>query len=56
MEHLANILDRVSDGFVALDTNWRYVYVNRQAATLFGRRAEDLVGRYIWTEFPEGGS
>jgi PAS domain S-box-containing protein len=54
MEHLANILDRVSDGFVALDANWRYVYLNRQAATLFGRRAEDLVGRHIWTEFPEG--
>ena len=54
MEHLANILDRVSDGFVALDSSWRYVYVNQQAATLFGRRPSDLVGRHIWTEFPEG--
>ena len=50
----ANILDRVTDGFVALDTNWRYTYVNRQAALLFGRRPQDLIGRHIWTEFPEG--
>jgi PAS domain S-box-containing protein len=49
-----DILDRVSDGFVALDTNWRYVYLNRQAAALFGREPSDLIGRHIWTEFPEG--
>lgn len=52
--HLYDVLDRVSDGLVALDTNWRYTYVNRQAAGLFGRTPEDLIGRHIWTEFPEG--
>jgi len=54
MQSLTDILDRVSDGCVALDKNWRYTYVNRQAASLFGKRAEDLIGRHIWTEFPEG--
>jgi PAS domain S-box-containing protein len=54
MQPLANILDRVSDAFVALDKNWYYTYVNQQAASLFGRRPEDLIGRHIWTEFPEG--
>jgi PAS domain S-box-containing protein len=49
-----NVLERVSDAFVALDRDWRYTYVNRQAAALFGRRPEDLIGRHIWTEFPEG--
>ena len=48
------LLERVSDGFVALDTHWRYTYVNERAAALFGRRPEDLLGRHIWTEFPEG--
>jgi len=52
--HLYDVLDRVSDGLVALDTNWHYTYVNRQAAGLFGRRPADLIGRHIWTEFPEG--
>ena len=54
MQVLTDILDRVSDGFVALDKNWCYTYVNQQAAGLFGRRPEELVGRHIWTEFPEG--
>jgi PAS domain S-box-containing protein len=50
----ADVLERVSDGLVALDRDWRYTYVNSQAASLFGRRPEDLIGRHIWTEFPEG--
>jgi PAS domain S-box-containing protein len=44
----------VSDAFVALDKDWRYTYVNRQGAALFGRTPADLIGRHIWTEFPEG--
>jgi PAS domain-containing protein len=44
MQVLTDILDRVSDAFVALDKNWCYTYVNEQAASLFGRRPEDLVG------------
>jgi PAS domain S-box-containing protein len=51
---VGDVLERVSDAVVALDRNWRYTYVNRRAASLFGRRPEDLIGRHIWTEFPEG--
>ncbi|HSP93270.1 MAG TPA: PAS domain S-box protein [Thermoanaerobaculia bacterium] len=53
-EQRASILERVSDGFVALDTDWRYTYLNTKAAQIFGRRREDLIGKHIWTEFPEG--
>ena len=49
-----DVLERISDGLVALDRNWRYTYVNHQAASLFGRQPADLIGRHIWTEFPEG--
>jgi len=51
---LHDLLDRISDGLVALDTDWRYTFINRQAASLFGRTPADLIGRHIWTEFPEG--
>ena len=51
---MREILERVSDAFVALDTSWRYTYVNAHAAALFGRNPEDLIGRHLWTEFPEG--
>jgi PAS domain S-box-containing protein len=50
----SDVLERVSDGVVALDRNWRYTYVNSRAAMLFGRQPDELVGRHIWTEFPEG--
>lgn len=48
------VFERITDAFVALDAEWRYTYVNRKAAAVFGRRAEDLIGRTIWEEFPEG--
>ena len=53
-EQLGAILERVSDAIVGLDRGWRYTYVNRKAASLFGRKPKDLIGKHIWTEFPEG--
>lgn len=52
---LRNVLARIDDGFIALDLDWRFTYVNAQAARLLGRdNLDDLLGRHIWTEFPEG--
>jgi PAS domain S-box-containing protein len=48
------ILERVSDAFVALDKNWVYTYVNRKAGEIFGKTPEELIGKNIWEEFPEG--
>ena len=35
---LYDFLEHISDGFVALDKNWCYVYVNRRGAEMLGRR------------------
>lgn len=51
---LSSAFERVTDAFVALDRNWRYTYVNARAGELFGRRPEELLGKHIWTEFPDG--
>lgn len=51
---LADIFERITDGFVSLDRDWRYTYVNQKAAQIFGRQRADLIGKNIWTEFPEG--
>ena len=53
-DRLAMILENITDAFVVLVTRWNYIYVNGKAAEIFGRLPEDLVGRHIWTEFPEG--
>ncbi|HAZ30306.1 TPA: hypothetical protein DCY65_01885 [Candidatus Acetothermia bacterium] len=52
---LASVLERISDGVVALDRDWNYTYVNPQAAVMLNReRPDDLIGKHIWTEYPEG--
>lgn len=43
---LGDVLDRVSDGVVALDREWHYTYVNPQAAHIFGREPQELIGRH----------
>jgi diguanylate cyclase (GGDEF)-like protein/PAS domain S-box-containing protein len=50
---LDDILDRITEAFVAFDRDYRYVYVNRQAAVLLGREAGELLGRRVWDVFPE---
>ncbi len=50
-----NILSSISDGFVAVDKNWCYSYLNeRGAAMLLNHKPDDLLGKHIWTVFPEG--
>ena len=53
-EALTQVLEATSDAFVALDANWRYTYVNEHAGRLFHRDPASLIGKHIWTEFPEG--
>jgi len=48
------VFERVTDAYVALDRDWRYTYANAKACQLFGRAVGELIGRHIWTEFPEG--
>ncbi|QSJ20417.1 CHASE3 domain-containing protein [Nostoc sp. UHCC 0702] len=51
---LADILETVTDAFIALDRNWCYTYINQRAGQIFQRNPEDLIGKNIWKEFPEG--
>lgn len=51
-ENYRMIMERISDAFVAIDKNWNYTYVNRQAGDIMGRSPESLIGKNIWEEFP----
>lgn len=54
-ELLDKVFDRVNDGIVALDNNWCYTYVNARAARMLQReKPEELIGKHIWTEYPQG--
>ncbi len=50
---LFNILESISDAFVAIDANWCYTYVNQKAAEIVGKKAKDLIGKNIWQESPD---
>jgi PAS domain S-box-containing protein len=52
-ENYRNLVERISDGFMALDLNWRFTYVNKKAEQIFKRPPGYLLGKHIWTEFPE---
>ncbi len=46
-------LERVTDGFIALDKNFNYIYVNKRIGEMVQRDPASLVGKNIWEEFPE---
>jgi len=44
-------LDRMTDAFCGIDESWRLTYLNKRAAELLPRDAEDLLGDQIWDRF-----
>ena len=52
-DSVANIIERISDGFVAFDAQMNYTYVNERSGELLGRKPEDLIGKNYWKEYPE---
>lgn len=51
-EQIVNFLEGMSDAFFALDTDWRFTYVNYKAAQFLQRSPEELFGKNFWEEFP----
>ena len=52
-EKYRTLVERISDGFIALDVNWCFTYINKKGEKLFNRPPGYLVGKNMWTEFPE---
>ena len=52
-ERSTDILESISDAFFAVDDEWRFTYVNREAEEIWGRSREGLLGKNIWEEFPQ---
>ncbi|BAZ31567.1 multi-sensor signal transduction histidine kinase [Cylindrospermum sp. NIES-4074] len=50
---VSNILESITDAFFALDQEWRFTYVNRQAERIWQKTQDELIGKNIWQVFPE---
>ncbi|HET7638953.1 MAG TPA: PAS domain-containing protein, partial [Ktedonobacteraceae bacterium] len=50
---VVGILERITDGFVAIDQQWRYIYINHRTEELLGICREELLGKIVWEVYPE---
>ncbi len=50
---LIKTLESVTDAFFMMDRDWCFTYVNKEAERMLGRKRGDLLGRQVWTEFPD---
>lgn len=52
-QRVSNILESITDAFIAFDQEWRYTYVNQEAARLLGKPPAELLGKRWQEIFPE---
>lgn len=43
--------EHMGEAYFALDRNWRFTYLNREAERLLGQPREQLLGKGIWEEY-----
>ncbi|XHX76482.1 MAG: GAF domain-containing protein [Stenomitos frigidus ULC029] len=49
---IRSILESITDGFFALDPDWRFTYVNPQAERILDQAPGELLGKVIWEAYP----
>ena len=50
---LEGTLERINDGFIALDTEYDVTFVNQRAESLLPYTADELEGMNLWDAFPD---
>jgi len=50
---LEEILERITDAFIALDKNWRFTIINKKAGEVFKLDPIGMIGKNIWTDLPK---
>ncbi|MGE5096926.1 MAG: PAS domain-containing protein, partial [Betaproteobacteria bacterium] len=48
----SEVLESITDGFIALDREFRFEYVNHEAELILGIARADLIGQSIWDAYP----
>jgi len=51
--NMTGILENTTDGFLALDADWKFIYINPKAATLLDCSRNELLGENFWEKFPK---
>jgi PAS domain S-box-containing protein len=53
LEERNDILERIGDGFFAVDRNWVITYWNTAAERTMGKSRTDMLGNCLWSQYPE---
>ena len=51
-QELQTVLGSITEGLLILDKDWKFTFLNKQGAVIFGSNAEDLIGQRMWDVFP----
>ena len=51
--NLEQILSSLREGFLTLDRDWRYTYINDRQLEIIGMSRESVMGRSVWDVFPD---
>src|SRR5882724_2782298 len=49
---MTNILEKTTDGFFAVDSDWKLTYINAEAEKMVRCKREDVLGHVLWEQFP----
>jgi len=49
---LAEAFERIDGAFVMLDRDWRFTFINGNAAAAVDRRPFEMLGHHLWDSFP----
>lgn len=47
-----NVIESITDGFIVLSKDWKYLHINKYQQLPMNKTAEDVLGKVIWEEFP----
>ena len=52
-EKLVNIVESITDGFIAFNKEWKCIYLNRNQFLPLNKKLNDVLGENIWEVFPK---
>lgn len=50
---IIHILESMNDAFLALDTSWRFLYLNGNAEKFFQQKTDQLIGKNLFETYPQ---
>src|SRR4051794_22858043 len=49
---MTNVLEKTTDGFFAVDSDWKLTYINAEAEKMMRCKRDHVLGGVLWEQFP----